>query len=174
MNGDMGRPGTDGDGVRERSNAVKEAWVRTNDEMAEIADRRRDEGWDVVSMPAVHTSPVSRDQGDDDRFGLVYMLPDNHAEPFSEAFDRGEFPEYQVYRNETDGYVYLVTEFVDPESDTIILVAGQYDIRLAKGMIKSALAKGRVHSHFKTVDGTALGSVRHGNPDPFLPDVDRA
>lgn len=174
MNEDMSQPGNGSPDVRRRSRAVKEAWVRTNDEMELIADRRREEGWEVVSMPTVHTSPVSRDQGKDDRFGLVHVLPNNHAESFSEAFERGEFPEYQAYRNEVDGYVYLVTELLDPESGTVILVAGQYDLRLAEGMVTTALDEDCLYTHVKTIDGTALGSVRHEVFEGFLPDLDRS
>lgn len=172
MNVDMIRPG-DETGIRPRSSAAREAWTRTNDEMELIAERRREGGWDVVSMPAVHTSPVGKDQGDDDRFGLVHVLPDNHAGSFSDAFERGAFPEYQAYRNEVDGYVYQVTELVDPESGTIVLVAGQYDRRLAEGMITTALDEECLFVHLRTIDGTVLGSVRYESFDALLPDGDR-
>lgn len=168
----MSRPGDEA-GIRPRSSAVREAWTRTNDEMELIAERRREEGWDVVSMPAVHTSPVGKDQGGDDRSGLVHVLPDNHAGSFSDAFERGTFPQYRAYRNEVDGYVYQVTELVDPESGTIALVAGQYDRRFAEGMITTAMEEDRLFVHFRTIDGTVLGSVRYESFDALLPDVDR-
>lgn len=169
----MTQPDDDARQFQRRSSAVKEAWAQTNEEMESIADYRRDEGWDVTSMPAVHTSPVGREQGDDDDFGLAYVIPDNHADAFTDAFERGSFPRYEVYRNEIDGYVYLVTEFLDPESDTCILIAAQYDLQLAEGMVRSALDEGAIYSIAKTIDGTELGSVRHDEVEPFVPYLDR-
>lgn len=161
-------------GVRKRSKAVKEAWSRTNEEMEAIAEQRREDGWNVVSLPAAHTSPVSKSQGKDDRFGLVHVIPNNHVESFSEAFEQGEFPKYEAYRNEIDGFVYLVTELIDPESETIILVASQYDLQLTRGMVTTARNEGALYSHFKTIDGTVLGSVRHEKVEPLVPGIGRS
>ncbi|MCU4743150.1 hypothetical protein OB955_05835 [Halobacteria archaeon AArc-m2/3/4] len=165
----MTQPEDDATGVRQRSKAAKEAWSQTNEDMNVIADQRREEGWNVVSMPAVHTSPVSKDQGDDDTFGLVHVIPDNHTEAFSEAFDRGEFHQYEAYRNEVDGFVYLVTELIDPDSETIVLIASQYDLQLSRGMIESAVDEDALYTHAKTINGTTLGSVRHEKFDPLIP-----
>lgn len=167
----MTRPDDDSAGIRQRSPTVRKAWERTIEDMRAVAEDRRNDGWDVVAVPAINTSPVSKSQGDDPtRFGLVHVIPDNHADAFSEALERGEFPKYQVYRNQVDGYVYLVTELLDPNSETVVLVAAQYDTHLAKGMIRSVLDEDAIFSHFKTINGTPLGSVRHDDIDPFLPD----
>ena len=167
----MTKPDDDSIGVRKRSQAATEAWSRTNEEMAVIAEDRRDDGWEVVSMPTVHTSPVSKSQGEDDRFGLVHVVPDNHAEAFSDAFEQGEFPEYEAYRNEIDGFVYLVTELIDPGSETIILLASQYDLQLSKGMMTTVLDEETLYTHVKTIDGTVLGSVRHEVFEPLVPGI---
>lgn len=166
--------GDDPGGVRPRSKAVKEAWARTNEDMEAIAEQRREQGWEVVAVPAVHTSPVGREQGDDERFGLVHVVPDNHAGAFSEAVEGGTFPRYEAYRNEVGEYVYLVTELLDPDSRTAVLVAGQYDLRRARGMIRSANDEGVVYTHARTLDGTVLGSFRHEEVEPLVPDVERA
>ena len=157
-------------GVDSRSQAVKEGWRMTNEDMESIAEERREEGWDVVSMPAVHTSPVSRDMGDDpERFGLVHIIPDNYAEEFREAYERGEFPEYLAYRNEVENSAFLVTEFIDPDSETVILIAGRYDLRHAEGMVRSAIDEGELYTHARTLDGTRLGSFRHEEFDALVP-----
>ncbi len=157
-------------GVDRRPSAVKEAWRLTNEDMAAIADRRRKEGWDVVTMPALHTSPVSRDMGEDpDRFGLVHVVPDNFTEGFETAYRDGEFDEYLAYREEVGNSVFLVTEHQDPETRTIIAIAAHYDAQLAGGMVRSAEEVGAIYTHVKTIDGRTLGSFRHGNYRPFLP-----
>lgn len=169
----MSQPEDDAMRMQRRSKAVKEAWSRTNEEMKLVAEQRREDGWEAVSMPTVHTSPVSKSQGNDDRFGLVHVLPDNHAESFSDAFERGDFPQYEAYRNEIDGHVYLVTELIDPESETIILLASHYDFQLAKGMVTTALDEEILYTHVKTIDGTLLGSIEHDVFDPLVPGINR-
>lgn len=157
-------------GLRARPPAVKEAWLRTNDDMEAVAEDRRSEGWDVTSMPAVHTSPVGRATGDDDRFGLVHVIPDNHADAFTDAFERGEFPDYQAYRNEIQSHVFLVTELLDPDSETVILIASHYDVQHAAALFNTVHQEGCIYTHAETVDGTELGSVRHDEYEPFVPD----
>jgi hypothetical protein len=160
-------------GIDRQSQAVREGWRMTNEDMEAVAAERREEGWTVASMPAVHTSPVSKDQGDDpERFGLVHIIPDNDADEFVEAYERGEFPEYLAYRNEVENSAFLVTEFIDPDSRTIILVAGRYDLRHAGGMVRSAIDEGELYTHARTLDGTHLGSFRHEAFDALVPTPD--
>lgn len=156
-------------GISQRSRAEKDAWAMTNEDMEAIAEQRREEGWDVVAMPAVHTSPVSKDASEDDRFGLVHIIPDNHADDFRRAYEQGEFPEYLVYRREVSQSSFLVTEFIDPESETIILVAARFDLRHGEGLGRNVLEEDELYSYAKTVDGTELGSFYHEEWEPFLP-----
>lgn len=142
----------------------------TNEDMEAIAEERREEGWEVVSMPAVHTSPVSRDMGEDpERFGIVHILPDNYADEFAAAYERGSFPEYLAYRNEIENSAFLVTELIDPDSETIILLASRYDLRHAEAMVHSAIDEGELYTHVRTLDGTRLGSFRHEEFGALVP-----
>ncbi|MFP9192615.1 DUF7529 family protein [Natronosalvus vescus] len=167
----MSKRDDDSVGLRARTPAVKEAWKRTNQDMEAIADERREDGWEVITMPAVHTSAVGRDDNED-YYGLVHIIPDNHADAFSDTFESGSFPRWEAYRNDVDGFVFLVTELMDPETKTAILVAGQYNMQLAKGMVTTAIRTGALYSHFKTINGTELGSVRYEEIDPFIPNVE--
>lgn len=142
----------------------------TNEDMEAIAAERREEDWAVVSMPAVHTSPVSKDMGEDpERFGLVHILPDNYADEFAAAYEQGSFPEYLAYRNEIENSAFLVTELIDPDSETIILLASRYDLRHAESMVRSAIDEGELYTHVRTLDGTHLGSFRHEEFGALVP-----
>lgn len=160
------------DGIEERRGgtpARKAAWSRTLEDMEALAEARRENGWEAVAIPAVDTAPASPEAGRDDRFGTVYVIPDNYADSFTDAFERGGFPRYEAYRNEMEGYVYLVTELLDPDAETAILLAGQYQRRHADGMIAAAEAEGVCYTHVETLDGTVLGSFRHEEFEPLLP-----
>lgn len=168
----MSGSGDDATGLRERSNAVSQAWKQTNEEMRALAEQRREAGWEVVTATAVHTDPVGIEQGTDDRFGLVSIVPDNHADAVDDAFERGDFTRFEAYRNEVEGDAFLVTELLDPERELAVLLASSYDLRRARAMIESARDEGVLYTHAKTLDGTHLGSVRHEEWRPLVPDPD--
>lgn len=159
--------------IRERSGAVTEAWERTIEETELIADERRERGWEAVTIPTAHTSPAGEPRGAEDQPGLVHIVPDNHADSFAETFDPEAFTEFEAYRNEVEGNVFVVTELVDPEHETVILIRGRYDHSLADGMIAAATTEGAIYTHVKTIDDTLLGSVRHELISPFVPGLER-
>lgn len=166
----MSRIGADGNTQPRTTSATKEAWIQTNEDMTALAEQRREQGWNTVAIPAAHTAPMARDVGNDDRFGIVHVIPGNYAEAFSDAFEGREFPRYEAYRNEVENAVFLVTELLDPETSTAVLLAGQYELQNASGMVNAAETEGCLYTHVETLDGTPLGSFRHAEYEPLIPD----
>lgn len=164
----------DAERVAAHAEPNKEAWAATLQEMQALAAEREDRGWDAVTVGAGHTAPVSRDAGDADRYGLVYVVPGNRAEPFREAYERGEYPRYEVYRGATETRVFLVTELVDPGVETAILLAGNFRRRDARGLVRTVRETGRMFTHVQKLDGTHLGSFEHEDYEKFFPEADLA
>jgi hypothetical protein len=148
----------------------KQAWEATLEDMQAMAEDLEAEGWDTVATAAGHTAPESPEAGDYDRFGLTYVVPDDFAEEFTDAFAVGDFPQFEVYRAEQDGRVFLVTVLMDPDAKQAILLAGTYEIRHALGCVKAAEEAGEMYTHVVTLDQTHLGSFRHDNHEKFFPD----
>ncbi|WP_135823584.1 DUF7529 family protein [Halorussus ruber] len=148
----------------------KGAWQRTLDDMESMAEEMREEGWDVVTVAAGHTAPTNPDSGETDRWGFVHVIPDNKAEPFSEAVETGKFPEYRVFRNEMQGRIFMLTQLLDPETGTAILLAGNFETRHAPGLVKTALKEDMMYTHVQKLDQTHLGSFRHDDVEKFFPD----
>lgn len=162
----------DGSGRAERDgNVYGEAWERTVGEMRLLAEQRCEDGWDAVPVVAGNTASTNPESGSDDRFGLVFVVPRSDAESFADAFERGTFSEYEVYRNTVEGAVFLVVEYRDPEERLAILVAGQYLLERASGMVAAAAREGRIHTYVQTLDGTVLGSFRHEDYGKFVPET---
>lgn len=157
-------------GAGRAGDVVSKAWKRTNDEREAIAAERRDEGWEVASIPTVQTSAPSRAGGDPERFGLVHVIPDNHADAFREAYEAGEYSEYLVYFNIVHNSAFLVVEHMDPEAKRAIVLSAHYDIRMAEGMVRSVIEEGRINTYAKTINGTELGEFTHEEYRPFIPD----
>ena len=150
------------------------AWQRTVEDMEALATDREAAGWDVVAVAAAHTEPVSEDGGETDRYGLVHVVPDNEADAIAEACERGDFPRYDVYRGATETRTFLVTELVDPDAETALLLAGNFRRYGSRGLIRTSHRTGRTYTHVQLLDGTHLGTFEHDDPGKFFPDTDLA
>jgi len=161
------------DRVAANADAIREAWKATLEDMEAMAEARSADGWEAVTCVAVDTAPTNPDVGERDDFGLVFVLPNNMAEAFQEAYEGKSFPKYEVYRAADEGYAYVVVEYIDPETETVILVAGQYELRHAPGMVKAARREGEMYTYAQLIDKTRVGAFKHDGVDKFVPDVER-
>jgi hypothetical protein len=161
-----------GDRLAARADGLKEAWAATLDDMDALAAEYAADGWETLTIPAGHTATEAPESGDEERFGLVYVIPDNYAEEFSDAFEDGEFPRYDVFRNESHGQVFLVTMLADPDSETAVFVAGGFERRGSRPLMGAASEAGTMYTHLQTLDGTQLGSFEHDDPEKFFPATD--
>jgi hypothetical protein len=164
---------THADRIAANADAIREAWEATLEDMQAMAAARREEGWTAVSCMAVDTAPTNPDAGDRDDFGLVFVLPNNMAEEFEDAYEGREFPKYEVYRAEDEGRAYVVVEYIDPATETVIFVAGQYELRFAPGMVKAARREDAMYTYAQLIDGTRVGAFEHDSVEKFVPDIAR-
>lgn len=153
----------------------KAAWQETIDDMEAMAEAREEEGWETLTVTALDGAPKDSETDDQGRHGLVFVVPDNQAEDLEAAIDAGEFPRYQVYRAEQSGEVFLVIEYLDPETETAVYAAGTFELRFAKGMVREAREEEATYTHYQTLDTTPVGSFRHDGAEAvekFVPHAD--
>lgn len=146
-----------------------EPWERTIDEMREIAQRHRDEGWDAVAVQAGDVAPEPPSVGNSDRFGLVYTVPNAVAEDVSSVL-AGDIDSYAVHRRQLGSTVFFVTEITESAARRVLLLAGGVDARNAEDLAATARERGEMYTHVQLLDWTKLGSVRHDNPSAFFPE----
>lgn len=167
----------DDSGYAERISAYadsqKDAWKQTLDDMQAIAEELEADGWETTTIASGHTAPEPPDAGTTDRFGLVHVIPGNLEQEFADAFENGTFPQYKVYRNQVEGREFTVTQLMDPETKTAILIAGTFELRHASGLVKAAEREGEMYTHVQKLDKTHLGSFRHEDIELFFPDPER-
>lgn len=157
--------------LKQSSEVRSEAWERTIDQAEALADEHSDNGWDAYSVAAMHTDPVSPSMGDDDdRFGLVHVIPDNRSDRVVSLFESYEFSEFQVYGRTISTYRFQVTELLDPENEAALVLAAAYELPRADGLFSAARERETMYTRTKTIDGTPLGVVEHDEYEPFLPD----
>ncbi|WP_435359906.1 DUF7529 family protein [Haloarchaeobius sp. DFWS5] len=163
------------DRIANNAEVLKTAWGQALEDMDAMAEAREADGWETAKVMAGDTAPRGRNSGDDDdnRFGLVFVAPSNMGEDFSAAFEGKAFPQYEVYRREMDGNVFLVVEYIDPDSETAIFVAGQYELRHAAGMVHSAEEAGEFYTYVQKLSGDILGVFKHDSHEKFVPHAER-
>ena len=153
--------------------SLKRAWQETLDDMDAIADEHREAGRDVTTIPAVDTGPIGRDTNNPDgEYGMEFVVADNHAEEFEEAFAAGDYPEYDVYRGEEGEDAFVVVELVDPDAERAILLAGAYPIRDETMCAFAAREEDEMYTFVRTLDGTRYGAFRHEGYEKFFPRAD--
>ncbi|RDZ41873.1 hypothetical protein C5B89_08020 [Haloferax sp. Atlit-47N] len=152
----------------------REAWGATLDDMTAMADEFEDEGWETVRIPAGDSGPFgpSSGKGGEGAFGLAYVIPGDKAETVADLFEATSFPEYEVYRAENDGRVYIVTALFSPETETAVFIAGAWDLREALECATVAVEEGLMYTYLQKLDGTVVGVVEHDDPEKFFPNLD--
>lgn len=151
----------------------KDAWSKTLDDMQAMAEELESEGWDTVTVTALDTAPEPPEDGPEDRWGLVHATPDNQAEALADAIEEGEFPTFDVFRAEAEGRIFHVTQLLDPETETAILIAGNFRRHRADGVVRTALEADEMYTHAQDMSGNHLGTFRHDEYEKFFPEADR-
>lgn len=154
------------------SDVHKDAWTETLQDMRAMAEEREEEGYDVITIRAQDTTPRGiDDRAEDQQFGLQYVVAKNEAEDFLDAVDPGDFPEYNVYRGDVEGRIFLVTELLDPETETAVFIAGNFWRHRADPLFEAAKEENEMYSHLQRLDGTIIGTFHHEEYEQFFPDI---
>lgn len=149
---------------------LKSAWEETLADLEAMAEARQEQGFDVLTMAAHDVVPEHQAVGDTDRYGLAFVVPEEMVIPFEETFRRGNYPTYEVYRQAIGGRVFLVVEYIDPDLEQVILVAGAYEFRNAYDMVENAVEKDEFFTHYQELDGTHVGTFHHDSHEKFVPE----
>jgi hypothetical protein len=152
---------------------LKAAWQDTIEDMEAIAAEWRGKDYDVVDLVSVDAGPIGRDSNDEDgEYGMEFVIADDDVDEFVDAFETGEFPQYDVYRAEASSDAFLVEELVDHQAELVILLAGAYAIRDETMCAYAAREEGEMFTFVRTLDGTRYGAFRHEGYQKFFPRAD--
>lgn len=165
-------PGATGEPERvaRHSEALQSNWARTLSDMQAMAEDRENKGFETLTIPAGDTTPLSPAMGEHDTWGLSHVVPGDDAEAFEAVSEPGAFEETAVYQLSAGGFVFLVTECIDLVDDVVVFIAGSYDMRHAAGLVRTAMERGTMYTHVKTLDHTQVGTIEHDDPSDFFPD----
>lgn len=147
------------------------AWKQTVGDARDIAAELESEGWETLVIITGHTQPVARSSGDDERFGLVHVVPDEEAERFAEIASNTNFPRYRVFRNQASGQAFQVTQLLAPERTVAVLVVGSYPTDGYAVVVEDMVEEDTMYTHLRTLDKSRQWTVRHEGYEGFLPEL---
>jgi hypothetical protein len=148
--------------------SVGKSWKQTLATANKMEAELQADGWEVVTVRAVHAAPVAPTNASD-QFGYCYTAPGDVAEPFREAIETGEFDEYEVFSRQMGNILFCVTRVTDDDRRLAVLLAGAIDLSRAAELMEAVHERGELYSHIERLDGTPLGSFHHPDPEPLLP-----
>jgi len=136
-----------------------------------MAGDLRADGWDVVIVRAAHVAPLPPDPDETDRFGLVYVAPDDVAESLPAAVDRAELTQSAAFRQQVGTDLFLLTRVSDPDERVAVLLVGAVDLDRPEtsDLADAARSAGVLCSHVELLDGTHLATFEHDHPEDFIP-----
>jgi len=65
--------------------------------------------------------------------------------------------------------MYVVVQYLAPDRDEAILLAGSYRLRFLEPIREAATEAGELVTRLKRIDGTAVATFRHEAYEQFLP-----
>jgi len=160
----------DSEQVSAYAETYSRAWELTVGDAERMAEGKAEEGWETVVLPAGDMAPEPPEDGIEGRYGLAYVVPGNRADTLEEMLETASFPEWEVYRTTVEGQVFIVTELLDPDAEMAAYVAGNYELRLAESLIKTAAERGTVYTHLQRLDQTPVASFEHEDWRRFFPE----
>lgn len=158
--------------MAQTSDQTKGGWTRTLEDMRAMAADREESGYETLTVQAGNTAPIGPEQGDDEKWGLFYVIPGDVAEAVSNLLQETDFDETAVYQASIGQHTFIVTEAIDHDADQVFMIAGSYRRAVAPPLVRTAVERDRMYTHVKKLDGTYLGTVEHEDPSAFFPDPD--
>jgi hypothetical protein len=160
---------TESNGGNWPSDAAKAGWEAATDELELLAEERRMEGWELLTMTVSNAVPESPEPGKSDQFGLLYAVTEDEADRLTEFLDGAAIDEFEAYRRTVGATCFLLTELRDTENRLCVLVAGAYDVDEAKPLAAHAAEVGHLFTRFERHDGTLVAEFRQEAYEKLLP-----
>lgn len=148
---------------------LHEGWKQTVEDMRAMAADRDRRGYETLAIPSANTAPVAPSPGDD-RLGFSHLVDRSDGRAFVEHYEGRDFTETGVYQVADSGHVFLVTEHIDLDAETVIYLAGTFRVADAVDLVRAATDRGRLSTYVRKLDRTVLGTFEHDDVTAFFPE----
>lgn len=145
-------------------------WERVEEDLEATAAEYREAGWDVMTLDVGDVTALpSGIEGGTDRIGLDALVPGDQFERLQELVADREFDEYETYRGQAGGAVFLVLAMLDTDGGTAVMLPLFYLTREAEPWMNAAREAGTTSTFVRPLDDSARVVFSHADPTDFFP-----
>jgi hypothetical protein len=143
--------------------AIRSSWQRLIEEMDEMAEELRADGWTPIVLHPGEVSVVA----DPETFGIYVLIPDNEFEELESLVDRGgAFDSFEIYKNTGDTYVYAIVSVTNEATESAVLYPIYYTTTERQQLAAQANEQGEVVTYLRTLSDQRI--VLTHDPDAFF------
>lgn len=145
-------------------------WEGVVEDMEATAAEYREEGWETLELhPGDVTALPAVEERVDGRFGLDVLVPGDEYEALSELVAGATFDEYDVFRAQENGVVFLVVATKSTATNQVVLLPAYYGIEDGQLMLKRARDEGEMQTHVRPLSGDDRVTLKQAEPETLFP-----
>jgi hypothetical protein len=156
-------------------------WDDTIADMEATAEEFRDAGWETVELHPGAVTPLPAGETEDGyvdpRVGLDVLVPGDEFAAVKEAVggidgEEGEaasYEEYEAFRAEQDGVLFLVVAMKAPATETAVLIPLYYDIEQAAETVTRVREQDEMRLFVRPLDDSERVVFSQQSPDALVP-----
>ncbi|QLG60773.1 DUF7529 family protein [Halorarum salinum] len=150
---------------------VQDLWEDVIEDMEATAAEYREAGWEALELHPgdVTALPTASAATESDRLGLDVLLPGDEFRELEELMEGTSFDEYDAYRAEEGGVVFLVVAMKAPEAGLVVVLPLYYAVREAEEMLDRVAARGEMRTFLRPLDDSRRVVFSQDEPDNLLP-----
>lgn len=156
-------------------------WDDTIADMEATAEEFRDAGWETVELHPGAVTPLPAGETEDGyvdpRVGLDVLVPGDEFAAVKEAVggidgeegDAVEYDEYEAFRAQQDGVVFLVVAMKAPSTETTVLIPLYYDVEDAAETVRRVRKADELRLFVRPLDDSERVVFSQQSPTSLLP-----
>lgn len=148
-----------------------DVWEGVVEDMEATAAEYREEGWETLELHPGDVTPLPAvEERVDGRFGLDVLVPGEEYEALSTLVDGATFDEYDVFRAQQGGIVFLVIATKSSVTNQVVLLPAYYAVADADLMLKRARDEGEMQTHIRPLSGDEHVTLKQEEPETLFPE----
>jgi hypothetical protein len=150
---------------------VLDVWEGVVEDMEATAAEYREEGWETLELhPGDVTALPAVEERREGQFGLDVLVPGDEYEAVSELVADVEFDEYEVFRAQQGGVVFLVLVTKATAAKQVVLTPLYYGVEDAQLMLERARTEDVLYTHVRPLSGDEHVTLTQQDPELLFPE----
>ncbi|SEO94548.1 hypothetical protein SAMN04487948_108133 [Halogranum amylolyticum] len=150
---------------------VLDVWEGVVEDMEATAAEYRENGWETLELHPGDVNPLPAvEERTEGRFGLDVLVPGEEYETVSTLVADAEFDEYEVFRAQRGGVVFLLLVTKSTAAEQVVLTPLYYGVEDARLMLERAREADVLYTHVRPLSGDEHVTFTQQDPELLFPE----